>query len=256
MTYTRNNAVDILGIGVQKSATSWAAHVLNLQPRVWFPKEHAFSGKEVSFFDGPKWRNGVSWYQQIMTPPAPTMFSADVSPGYSRIGEQRIRKCHEIAPQARVFLILRNPVQRDWSSLLMEAKRHNFDVSSASLIDLLVFYDQKNISQFTTYDVTIRRWQKYYRDLFIGFYDDIAADPLSFYHDLCLHIGLAPNDVDDWKSRVRRRIFQGPDVPIPPDFAEFLRKKHAPMVHRLETLLQRSFECWLLEDTHSSAMTA
>jgi len=256
MTHTRTNAVDILGIGVQKSATSWAAHVLNLQPRVWFPHEHAFSGKEVSFFSGPKWRKGTAWYQRIMTPPEPEMLSADVSPGYSRVGEHRVRTCHQLAPDARVFLLLRDPVHRDWSSMLMQAKRRNFDVTRASLIDLLVFYDRENITQFTTYDTTIRRWRRYYGDMFIGLYDDIVADPISFYQKLCRYVGLDHDDVEDWRTRVTRRIFSGPDVPLPPDFAEFLRKKHEPMVYRVEGLLQRSLQAWLIDETHRSALTA
>ena len=207
----RRNAVDILGIGAQKSATSWAAHVLNLHPDVWFPREHARSNKEVTFFDGPKWNNGLDWYRRIMTPPDPALRSADVSPGYSRVGEGRVRACHDVSPDARVFMILRNPIQRDWSGLQMQAKRRGFDLGAASFVDLMVFYDAENISQFSTYVETIGRWRKFYRDqLFVGLYDDVAADPQEFYRVLCAHVGLDPAAVTNWQRRVTARIFPRP----------------------------------------------
>jgi hypothetical protein len=241
----RPNAVDILGIGAQKSATSWAAHVLNLHPNVWFPREHALSGKEVSFFDGPKWRNGLDWYRRIMTPPDPGFRAADVSPGYSRVGEGRVRACHQIAPGARVFFVMRNPIHRDWSGLQMQAKRRGFDLGGASFVDLMVFYDAERISQFSTYVETIRRWRKHYPDLLLGLYDDVAADPHGFYRALCAHVGLEPEAVPDWRQRVTAKVFQGPGNDLPEPMFEFLSRKYRRLIEELGPEIGRDLGHWL-----------
>jgi Sulfotransferase family len=242
----RRNAVDILGIGAQKSATSWASHVLNLHPNVWFPREHALSGKEVSFFDGPKWRHGLDWYRRIMTPPDPAFRAADVSPGYSRVGEGRVRACFQVAPDARVFYIMRNPIHRDWSGLQMQAKRRDFDVTTASFVDLMVFYDAENIAQFSTYVGTLQRWRKYYRDqLLVGLYDDVVGDPQRFYRALCAHVGLEPEAVPDWQRRITAKIFQGPGHPLPAPMFEFLSRKYRRMIEELGPLVGRDLGHWL-----------
>lgn len=241
----QDSAVDILGIGVQKSATSWAAHVLNLHPLVWFPEQYALSGKEVRFFDTNKWRNGLDWYREIMTPPDPRMLSADVSPGYSRAQRDRVRVCHRIAPSARVFLLLRDPVYRDWSSIVMEAQGAGVDVAGSSFIDLMVFYDAKRVDQFTTYVRTVNLWREFYDEqLLIMLYDDVKADPEGACSRLYRHVGLEVETVPNWRAEARTEIFKGPGTPLRADMGTFLAKKYRPMVDRLEDLVGRDLSEW------------
>lgn len=245
----RENAVDILGIGAQKSATSWAAHVLNLHANIWIPQKIALSGKEVMFWDR-HYTRGLHWYARIMTPPDHSMLSMDVSPGYSRIGPRKVAQCRNQSPTCRVFFLMRNPIYRDWSSLLMEATlRKKFDVANASFVDLMVYYDHTNVAQFTTYTKTIQLWREHFGDqLFIGLYDDISNDPHGFYQRLCAHCGVNPDNVPDWRTRIQKRIFKGPDIPLPPQMHEFLRKKYAPMIRELEPMIDRDLSDWLSDD--------
>jgi hypothetical protein len=249
MNHMRSNVVDILGIGAQKSATSWAAHVLNLNPDVWIPKNHALSGKEVMFWDR-HYNKGLDWYARIMKPPDPNRKSMDVSPGYSRIGGKKIVECHKQSPGARIFLLLRNPVYRDWSSLIMEADlRDKFDVNAASFVDLMVYYDSKNVAQYSTYVETIKRWRYHYGDqLFIALYDDIVADPVTFYQKLCMHCHIDIDKRPDWREKVGVKIFKGPGHLLPAQMHEFLLKKYTPMVRQLEPLIGRDLSDWLSDD--------
>lgn len=245
----RTNAVDILGIGAQKAATSWAHHVLNLQQNVWVPSKIALSGKEVNFWDR-HYERGLKWYARVMTPPSEEKKSLDVSPSYARIGSGKIEQCRRQSPGARVFYMLRNPIYRDWSSLAMEATmRNKFDLANASFIDTMVYYDKENVARFSTYKNGIRNWREQYGDqLLIGLYDDVVADPHAFYEKLCAHCGLNPNDVEDWRAKISKRIFKGPDIALPPQMHEFLLKKYSPMVHDLEKMIDRDLSDWLAED--------
>lgn len=240
----RRNVVDILCVGAQKSATSWAAHVLNLHPQVWFPREHALKGKELRFFD-LHWKKGLDWYRRVSRPPRPDLKSTDVSPGYAVVGEGKVKTCHTLSPDARVFMILREPGARDWSSLMMQAQRRGFDVAGASFVDLMVLYDLTNVRRFTNYVSTIELWRSYYGDQFkVFFYDDVEADPVAFYEDLCAHVGLDPDAVDGWRERIRTVIFKGPDFQPPAQMREFLDRKYADMVARLEELVERDLSHW------------
>jgi hypothetical protein len=240
----QRNAVDILGIGAQKSATSWAANLLAAHKNVWIPKEHAFSSKEVSFFDG-RWDKGLAWYREIMTPPDPRMLSADVSPGYSRIELDRVRACYQLSPTARVFFLMRNPIDRDWSSLRMAAKRHSFDLAAQSPAAILDFYRRQDIGQFATYAETIKRWRAVYgRRLFIGLYDDICANPSLFWRDLAAHLRLVPEAAPRWHRRTGVKIFPGPDIPIPAEVNAFLTEKYRPMIGEVSDLIHRDVSGW------------
>lgn len=242
----RRNAVDILGVGAQKSATSWAAYALNLHENVWIPKDKAHSGKEVMFWD-KHYERGLDWYKQTMTPPNPRMKSMDVSPGYTLVNAERIAECRKQSPGARVFLLLRNPIYRDWSSLLMEASlRHNFDVKGAGTDDILEFYERLDIGRYSTYLKTLLDWRAAYGEkLFVGLYDDIVDDPESFYVQLCRHCRVDPDSAKDWRRRVTTKIFKGPDIALPAEVHAFLRDKYAEMVMALQDELRRDLSDWL-----------
>lgn len=242
---TRKNAADIIGIGAQKSATSWAAHVLNLQPSVWIPRKEAHAGKEVSFFD-LKWDKGRDWYRKIMNPPREGMKSMDVSPGYATVGPGRVTACREISPQARVFFIMRNPRDRDWSSICMQATRRKFPLGESSFIDAMVFYSAENVQKYSKYVMTVKQWRAVYgKQLLIALYDDICTDAHSFYSTLCSHVNLNPDEVPDWRSRIEKRVFPGPEIPMPPEMHEFLSKKYKPMVAHLQDLIDRDLTGWM-----------
>ena len=128
----------------------------------------------------------------------------------------------------------------------MEAHRSSFDVSNASFVDLMVFYDRRNIQQFTTYVKTMRTWKKFYRDrLLVLFYDDIAQNPASVFGELCAHVGIDPEDLPQWQSEVKGTVFKGPEIPLRADMAEFLGKKYRPMVEHLEPMVERDLSSWL-----------
>jgi Sulfotransferase family len=158
-----------------------------------------------------------------------------------------VAQCHQLSPNARVFLLLRNPIYRDWSSLLMEATmRHNFDAANASFIDLMVFYDRTKVSQYSNYAQTYSLWhQKYGSQLLVGLYDDIVSDPHSFYQKLCNHCGLDPDAFPDWRNKVLRRVFKGPGIALPPQMHEFLHKKYRPMIEKLQILIEADLSDWL-----------
>jgi hypothetical protein len=247
----RENVVDILCVGAQKSATSWAAYALNLHPRTWIPKESAVAGKEVMFWDA-HYKRGLDWYRETMTPPNEALKSMDISPGYSRIGAQKIAQCRKLSPTASVFFLARNPIYREWSSMMMEAGRRKMpleEIKAMDFIDLLVFYDSANVRQYTSYVQTISLWKEAYGDRFmVGVYDDISNDSHAFYEKLCAHCGLDADEAPGWRSKIERRVFKGPDIELPPDMHEFLRRKHRPMIETLSTMLNRDLSDWLADN--------
>jgi hypothetical protein len=241
------NIVDILGIGAQKSATSWAANVLSKHSEVWVPKE-ALSGKEMRFWTF-HYRKGVDWYRAQMQPSVPGKLRMDFSPDYAAMSEARVKECAETSPDARIIYILRNPVERDWSSLKMIAAANGVDVKTQTFDQLKAHFEKwyKQVGVFSEYSATISRWRKHYSadQFFIGFYDDVSSAPLETYDALISHCGIKKKLPEKRLEHVLNiKVFKGVDAPMPEEFRRFLRERHMPELDRLERLVDRNLSSW------------
>src|SRR6185312_13821076 len=99
-----------LGLGSARCATTWLHQVLRLHPQILMtdPKEISYFGKEAACHD-------LAWYEasfshDLQKQDAP--FRGDISPWYSRATRQTVAAAHALIPDAKLILIIRNPVDR------------------------------------------------------------------------------------------------------------------------------------------------
>ncbi|HVV65062.1 MAG TPA: sulfotransferase [Rhizomicrobium sp.] len=123
-------------------------------------------------------------------------FSGDVTPGYSGLSEERIAEIAEAMPEARIVLLIRDPVARAWSQISMANRNENFDVSL--LEDPRAFrshldgWDSLHRHGFPAR--IAERWDRAapkvrFRHFFM---DDIAAKPDETRRDILSFIGADP----------------------------------------------------------------
>jgi hypothetical protein len=98
----------LLLLGAPKCGTStlaawWDAH----------PQGFTAPAKEVGFF-WPDYDRGLDWYRQQFAGAAPGQVTCDASPGYMYFDEALDRIKADL-PDARLALVLREPVSRVWS---------------------------------------------------------------------------------------------------------------------------------------------
>lgn len=105
----------VLGIGAQKAATTSVWRLLTKEP--WFLPARE---KELQFFSYEHHR-GEEWYWQQFPDPVPGTVRGEITPDYLLVPEAAYRM-HRIAPQARLFAVLRHPVERAFSAY-MDARR-------------------------------------------------------------------------------------------------------------------------------------
>jgi hypothetical protein len=98
---------DFLVLGAQKAGTTALYEYLRRHPQITGP-----SWKEVSFFDR-HWARGESWYRGNFPNRARTRrkLVGEASPSYvfHPLAPQRV---HELVPDARLIVLVRNPVDR------------------------------------------------------------------------------------------------------------------------------------------------
>ncbi|HEU4677805.1 MAG TPA: sulfotransferase domain-containing protein, partial [Candidatus Paceibacterota bacterium] len=100
--------IDFIGLGAQKSGTSWAYTCLYEHPAVCMPQ------KELHFFSRPRFEEGKEWYEAQFKNCAPGKLRGEWSTSYlySPDAPERIRSLY---PNAKLLAILRNPIDRAYS---------------------------------------------------------------------------------------------------------------------------------------------
>jgi hypothetical protein len=120
-----------LVIGAQRAGTTLLHRVLEAHPEVFVP----YRRKEVHYFDR-YWDRGVDWYAQFFPP-------EDEAGRYRAIGEvtpdylfepQVPRLIHDLLPDCRLIVSLRNPVDRAYSSYLYSLRSRNERRSFAEVV--------------------------------------------------------------------------------------------------------------------------
>lgn len=96
---------DFLCIGVYRAGTTWLQEVLSAHPDIFVPRE-----KEIMFFSH-HYSNGLSWYENFFKNEDPGILKGEICPTYFThpLAAQRI---HSAIPDARLIVILRNPVEQ------------------------------------------------------------------------------------------------------------------------------------------------
>ncbi|WP_299080209.1 sulfotransferase [uncultured Ruegeria sp.] len=115
MTLPDDRPVDFLIIGAAKCATTWLQQSLMQTPAIYMP------GPELHFFSR-EYDRGVGWYRKQFEGCDTSGLIGEKSNSYLTVPEaaQRIR---DFAPNARLVLQMRDPVQRAYSDYCMLFRR-------------------------------------------------------------------------------------------------------------------------------------
>jgi hypothetical protein len=104
-----------VGVGPQRTASTWLYEMLRLHPSVVFPK----GVKETQFFDR-HFHKGFSWYEaHFAGGVAGSQIRGEISPTYfdDEAARERLRSAF---PNLKVIVSLRNPVERAFSLYRLE----------------------------------------------------------------------------------------------------------------------------------------
>lgn len=247
--------VDFLGIGVQKGGTTWLYHQLARHPQVAFPR-----GKEMHYWDASAAPNADEW-AALLEPPSRRSRSGrpiktgEITPAYATLPVEKIKAIHRRCPDVRVFISLRNPLDRAWSAALMGLARAQMLVHEASDQWFLDHFRSAASRARGDYLGCLDRWGSVFpRDqLLILFQDDIASSPAAVLDALASHIGI---DATEFASLPEMAIGEvvvpglGDGVvssappPLRPSLLKPLLDLYGRDIVKLERLTGRDLSAW------------
>ncbi len=174
--------IDFIGIGAQKSGTSWAYACLYEHPEICAPV------KEIHFFSRPRYSEGIPWYEHHFRNCTEGRLRGEFSTSYlySVEAPERIAAAY---PQAKIIAILRNPITRAYS-------QYRNAIKAGEIPDTLSF------ETYSTQEVSVRdqglyaaQLDRYYarfpkEQMLVLIYEDIKKDPIGFMRRIYEFLGI------------------------------------------------------------------
>ncbi len=183
-----------VGIGAQKSGTTWLARMLASHPDVFVTPV-----KEIHYFDhtrhlteqlsGKKRRSRYrkyhqrmwtqwqrfaehrgqwawwldymgspiddAWYQRLFQHRGRATFAGEITPEYAIIGREGLGHIRRLAPDARVIFIMRNPVDRMWSQVLHQCRARGLDANRQSTEAIVDLLAEPRFGELGDYAATL-----------------------------------------------------------------------------------------------------
>jgi len=230
-----------LGIGTQKSGTTWLYSMLKHHPRVRFPNR-----KEVHFWNSPA-PPPLDWYRNLFDGDG---CWGDMTPAYQVLPVEKIREVRAAFPDVRIIFSMRNPIDRAWSAAKMALGRAQLDFHEAS--------DQWFIDHFRSlasrrrgdYATTIRNWRSVFPSDQIAIYrfEQMTDEPVALLVQIARHLGLDPDVFEALPPAVTgERVFASTTEPLREPFRAVLNEVYRDQVVALEDYLQLDLRSWRVD---------
>lgn len=222
------NYPDFICIGAQKSGTSWLYKQLCLHPQIIMHK------KELRFF--PPHTNFPILQIQKHFYNYENYICGDMTPEYF-ISKKTAYILYNNFPKTKIFVILRNPVERAFSQYRMSLSKGNIS-KNCSFIEAFK-NNFRDISFKGMYDIQLNNYLKFYKlhdSLKVFLYDDLLKNPKIFFEDVCKYLNIKiyiPHTIYTWEKQ--QYYYDG--LKISERDKKFVKNYYNNSIKKLENIL-------------------
>ncbi len=168
--------IDFIGVGAQKSGTSWAYACLYEHPEICAPI------KEIHFFSRERFSKGLLWYEAHFTRCKPNTKCGEFSTSYL-YSVDAPEHIHASYPEVKIIAILRNPITRAISQYGNAIKAG--EIKEAMSFETYMQTEPSVLEQ-GLYARQLTRYLSHFNrsHMCILIYEDIKKDPKKFMRDI------------------------------------------------------------------------
>ncbi|MCF7815440.1 MAG: sulfotransferase domain-containing protein [Candidatus Pacebacteria bacterium] len=174
--------VNFIGIGAQRTGTSWVYACLYEHPDICIPV------KEIHFFSRPRYENGKEWYEDHFRKCKKESRCGEFSTSYlySDVAAERISKDY---PEARIIVIVRNPITRALS-------QYGNAIKGGEIPETMSFEEyyksEASVLEQGRYVEQLERYLERFdrSQILVLVYEDNKKDPRAFIHSIYEFLGV------------------------------------------------------------------
>lgn len=229
-----------LGIGAQKAGTTWLYTMLSHHPDISFP-----SGKELHYWNKQYPAKTPDEYLRQFT--QTEKLEGEITPAYGHLPLETIRAIFLTAPHTRFFFIIRNPIERAWSSALMALQRAEMTFDEASDAWFIDHFNSKGSLQRSNYEQILRNWKSVFPDeqLLVLYRETLAENPEELLDQCCTHLKIRCFSPEEKRHLpLRKKIFKNKIHHISQRLRKELLNIHESRINSLSIYLNRDLSHW------------
>jgi hypothetical protein len=134
------------------------------------------------------------WYVSLFEPGKGKRVG-EITPAYSTLDREAVAHVHSLVPDAKIILMMRNPIERAWSQAAMrfdKAGKRPADVGSSKRLRRL--FEREGSRNRTDYLRTLQNWGSFYPEerIFVGFLEDVHFFPEELLRRVYDFLGVNP----------------------------------------------------------------
>jgi hypothetical protein len=168
-----------IGLGAQRAGTTWAYNCLAEHPQVFMTRK-----KELHFFY-VNYSRGLDWYERQFEEADGALARGEITPDYlyHRLALENIARD---VPDVRLFVILRNPIDRAVSAYALHTQRYAGQTFAQALESDEELIDRGRYARHLANVFALFRRER----CAIWFYDDLVARPVEFVRTMYAYVGV------------------------------------------------------------------
>ena len=233
--------LNFLGIGAQKAGTTWLYEQLRHHPQLAFPL-----GKEAHFWNRPHDNAAIARYLDSFA--SVNVTAGEITPAYGMLSVETIQEIHRHVPDLRLIYLIRNPLERAWSSALMALQRAEMTFDEASDAWFSDHFHSAGSLRRGDYEACLRNWRAVFNDeqILVLRFEHIATQPESLLNRCFQHLGVARQPPEQLRQQgCRERVFAGLGHPLRPSLKPVLRGLYQDKIQQLARYLNTDLSAWL-----------
>jgi len=168
----------------------------------------------------------------------------EITPAYSILDVEDVARVRRLCPEAKIILILRNPIDRAWSQVCFEWTKGTFE-DVDDLEKIKAFIERPFQSLRGNYPRTIRIWTSCFPEeqIFIGFFDDLVRNTQHFMSSVVEFLGGKAEKLNLRTLHRKQNVSKKMDPPR--EIKYYLAKKYHTDIKTLNAMLGGYCATWL-----------
>ena len=173
--------------------------------------------------------------------------TGEITPAYSILTPEDIARMHALLPAAKIIYLLRNPVERSWSSYRKEYLRRGDRLDVEGILEFLA---SSTIAKRSGYISTIDQYAAHFghENVLISTYDALKSHPVRMLLPIVSFLGGRPELVERY-CRIDNVSNASPDAEMPKPARDAMLEWYKPTINELAARYGRPFDSWARMET-------